>query len=172
MKKERMWGVIVLSSMMVLSACGRSESTTIKTDQGTMTVTGDQNGDSVSITGKTSDGKEIKSEYSTTEMPKDFPQDAPIPKGFQLKGSARSEQNGDISVMVTCSGEAKVDTVVQQITDYLNAGGFKDINSFTVDASATLGGKKDGTDFSAIIARDESTGTVDLIITYVLKSTP
>jgi len=172
MKKERMWGVIVLSSMMVLSACGRSESTTIKTDQGTMTVTGDQNGDSVSITGKTSDGEEIKSEYSTTEMPKDFPQDAPIPKGFQLKGSARSEQNGDISVMVTYSGEAKVDAVVQQITDYLNDGGFKDISSFAVDASATLGGKKDGTDFSAIIARDESTGTVDLIITYVLKSNP
>ena len=171
MKKERMWGVIVLSSMMVLSACGRSESTTIKTDQGTMTITGDQNGDNVSITGKTSDGTEIKSEYSSTEMPKDFPQDAPIPKGFQLTGSARTEQNGDISVMVTCSGEATVDTVVQEITDYLNTGGFKDISSFTVDTSATLGGKKDGTDFSAIIAKDESKGTVDLIITYVLKGT-
>ena len=171
MKKERMWGVIVLSSMMVLSACGRSESTTIKTDQGTMTITGDQNGGNVSITGKSSDGTEIKSEYSTTEMPKDFPQDAPIPIGFQMTGSARSEQNGDISVMVTSSGEAKVDTIVQEITDYLNTGGFKDINSFNVDTSATLSGMKDGTDFSAIIAKDESTGKINLIITYVLKST-
>lgn len=112
-----------------LAACG-SDSKTVETNDGKVTVDGDGKNAKVTIEGENG----ASATFGTQKVPKDFPADVPRPEGHKLQSAISSEQDGKQSfqLVYTLEGASPKDA----IADYRDQLESRD---YTVEESGSIG---------------------------------
>ncbi len=140
---------------VALTACG-SDTKTIETKDGKVTVNGDGKDAKVTINGE--DGNKIT--FNQKKVPDDFPSDVPLPKGLKLT-SAASGGDGSRKVFSLgyTLGSADPADAVASYKDQLEAANFK-VNATPVGTSKVSTFLAAGNGWNLIVAAGGSTTPV------------
>lgn len=162
---DRMWSSNVTINRVIsvlalgavaLTACGGSDTKTIETKDGKITVNGDGKNAKVTINGE--NGNKVT--FNQSKVPADFPSAVPLPKGLKLK-SAASGGDGSrkvFSLGYTLGSQEPADAVAGY-KDQLDAAGFK-VNAPLGGASKVSTLLAGGNGWNVIVAAGGSTSPV------------
>ncbi|MBK5289974.1 MAG: hypothetical protein JJE46_16085 [Acidimicrobiia bacterium] len=119
--------------IIALAACG-SDAKVRTTDDGKITVTGSGKKARVNIQSDTSDLT-----FNQTKLPKDFPGDVPLPKGWKRMSAISGRAGGHPLFQITYSiGREPAATTIAAYEQQLTSSGF------TVDRAAGSSSEQDG----------------------------
>jgi hypothetical protein len=154
----------VAAAVLALGLVGCSgDDQTIITDDGTVSVQGDEDGNSLTI--DSSEGSVTLSAESDGELPRDWPANVALPEGGTINSSASfdSPEGQAWQVSMSYPGTAPGDLIAQLTTSMQDEG-------FTVTADASAGGQTvaafagDGRSVTAAAGEDGSGETVMTVV--------
>ncbi|MBV6480168.1 MAG: hypothetical protein HGGPFJEG_03014 [Ignavibacteria bacterium] len=176
MKKS--FTLFIICMMISVYGCGdnsdKKENAAEKENQKTLTENKNETtGDPVVTenTGETSSGENTESKQTENELgmtpglPKDFPQDIPLPPNSKTLGSMSSSEG----TVVPFESKEKVQELINFYKEELKKNGFKlneDGQSVTSDKGGMLGWTKDKREIGIVLAYDKDKDATSLVITY------
>lgn len=155
---------LVAGAVLALGLTGCSdEDGTIVTDDGTVSLDGDEDGGRLTI--DSSDGSVTLSAESDGQLPEDWPSQVVLPDGGSINSSASfaSDEGEAWQVSVGYEGTAPADLIEHMTTELRNSG-------FTVTGEATAAGQTvasfvgDGLNVTASAGADDDRGNSVLLV--------